>query len=45
MKKEKTITVKVSEKDYEKIKTEADKEGITVSDYIRSRIKGNITVD
>lgn len=45
MKKTKTITLKVTETDYKDIKNCADKEGLSVSDYIRSRIKKDISKD
>lgn len=43
MKKEHTISIKVTEKDYEEIKLNAKKAGITISDYVRSRIKINLS--
>lgn len=45
MSKEKTVSVKMSEKDYENLRRCADKENISMSSYIRSLIKGNVTQD
>lgn len=42
-KKEKTITVKITEKVYEEIKQTAQKEGISISECVRSQISGNIS--
>ena len=43
MSKVKSITVKVTETEYSKIKQRASKENSSVSDYIRSRIEGDIS--
>ena len=45
MKKDKTITIKVTSKDYERINQSAAKERISISEYIRSRIDRNISKD
>ncbi|MDE5696839.1 MAG: hypothetical protein K2I96_05425 [Lachnospiraceae bacterium] len=45
MKKTKTITIKVTEADYNDIKQRSDKEGLSISDYIRSYIKKDISKD
>lgn len=42
-KKERTITVKITEKVYEELKQTAQKEGISISECIRSQISGSIS--
>ena len=43
MKKEKSITIKLSEEEYERIKKHAKRENLTVSDYIRPLLNEDLT--
>jgi len=45
MKKDKTLSLKISTKDYDKIHKNASQKGISVSEYIRSLLKGDISKD
>lgn len=45
MKKEKSITIKLSEAEYERIKKCAKRENLTVSDYVRPLLNEDLTKD
>jgi len=45
MKKDKTLSFKISVKDYDKIHHNANQKGISVSEYIRSILKEDISKD
>lgn len=45
MKKDKTLSVKISVKDYDRIHHNANQKGISVSEYIRSILKEDISKD
>lgn len=43
MKKDKTLSLKIPTKDYDRIHKDASQTGISVSEYIRSLLKGDIS--
>lgn len=45
MKKEKKLTIRVSEELYQQIQSEANHDGMTVSEYIRLRVEEDISQD
>ena len=45
MKKEKKLTIRVSEELYQQIQSEANHDGMTVSEYIRLRVEDDISQD
>lgn len=45
MKKEKNLTIRVSEELYQQIQSEANHDGMTVSEYIRLRVEEDISQD
>lgn len=45
MKKDKTLSLKISMKDYDRIHKNASQNGVSVSEYIRSLLKGDISKD
>lgn len=45
MKKDKTLSLKISTKDYDRIHKNASQNGVSVSEYIRSLLKGDISKD
>lgn len=45
MKKEKNLTIRVSEELYQQIQSEANHDGMTVSEYIRLRVEDDISQD
>jgi len=45
MKKDKTFSLKMSTKDYDRIHQNANQKGISVSEYIRSLLKEDISKD
>ena len=45
MKKEKNLTIRVSEELYQQIQSEAHHDGMTVSEYVRLRVEEDISQD
>lgn len=45
MKKEKNLTIRVSEELYQQIQSEANHDGMTVSEYVRLRVEEDISQD
>ena len=45
MKKEKNLTIRVSEELYQQIQSEVNHDGITVSEYVRLRLEEDISQD
>lgn len=45
MKKEKKLTIRVSEELYQQIQSEANHDGMTVSEYVRLRVEEDISQD